>query len=154
MTELVVVALDEASEAHAVRAALEDAHGLRAILLDPVALEKKPAARARRWLGLPWRATKALAVGSLTAIAWTTLVMGAISGEMAGWLMDRQGRDGLPKELAGSVPREKVNLILYADAEVPVEALKVVQELGGQIWRPPLRVRDMEWLRAALEDKD
>lgn len=150
MNELVVVTLDEAGTAIAARRVLEDVHGIHAAVLDADALEKEPAGRARRWLGLPWRATSALAVSSLTAIAWTSLIVGAISGEVAGWLMDRLDRNILPKEVVRSLQQEKVNLVLYSDAALPDEALKYVQELGGHIWRASLQARDAERLRAAL----
>lgn len=153
MRNLVVVALeDEATMQHARRLLaqsgiilLEDAGDVGAGLRQP---DRVLQGRVRRWAVLPIRATSVVLAGTLTAIAWTGLVLGSISGDLAQRLSNLADDNALPPNARRAAQSKDRTLVMIATPDLPADLAEQLRQLNGRVWQTPLTEEQAAKLQA------
>ncbi len=146
MKNLIVVALEDKVTAARARELLANAAGQDLLVIDNasaanlgVSRTVQPTnARLRRIARLPVRMTSMALTGTLTAVAWTGLIVGGVAGEIAGRLADLREDNALPKNVQQAVQAKDTTLVLVSDEDLPEGLKEQIRQLHGRVWRTPL----------------
>lgn len=146
MKNLIVVALEDGLTAARARDLLAKGMGQDVLVIDNasaatlgVSRTVQPShGRLGRLARLPVRVTSIALAGTLTAVAWTGLIVGGVAGELAGRLADLREDGALPKNVQQAVQAKDTTLVLVADEDLPEALKEQIRQLHGRVWRTPL----------------
>jgi uncharacterized membrane protein len=142
MNELVILSFDTPAEADQARQALQQVTRQGIVVLPDLdtAVERVAQARARpsrlrRWALLPWQASAKALGSALTALTWTSLIVGAAAGELAERLMGRDEQDELRQQVTQAVSSQKVPVIVLAQGQASAEWIEAFAQSSDHVYR-------------------
>ena len=158
MNELVILSFDTPADADEARRTLQEAAGYDLIVLPDLDTAIAQAAQRpaqspgglRGWVSLPVRVGSKVLGGALTAFTWTSLLLGAVAGGLAGRLLGIDEEDDLRQQLSQAVQPNKTPVILLTRGEASSDLIDDVAPAREQIYRTRLSADAANRIQAAL----
>lgn len=158
MNELVILSFDTPADADEARKTLQQAAGYDLVVLPDldaaIAQAAERPARSpdglRGWVALPWRVGSKALGGALTAVTWTSLLVGAVAGGLAGRLLGIDEESDLRQQLAHAVQPNKTPVILLTRGETSAELIDDIAPSQEQVYRTRLSADAATRIQAAL----
>jgi uncharacterized membrane protein len=159
MDELVILSFDTPADADEARITLQQIAGdhivvlpdLNAAIAQSAQKPTKSPDGLRGWVLLPWRVGSKALGGALTAVTWTSLLVGAVAGGLAGRLLGIDEESDLRHQLAQAVQPDKTPVILLARGEALRELIDDIAPSRSQVYRTRLSADAATRIQAALD---
>ncbi len=159
MAELLILSFDSQNDADQARLTLQQIAGQGVVVLPDLATAGAQVAQQRaeattglrRWALLPWRAGVRVVGGALTAVTWTSLIIGAVTGDLAGRLLGRDEQEELRQQVAEAVQPGKTPVILLTQGQTSVDHLITdITQSSRQVYRTRLSADAAARIRSAF----
>lgn len=157
MYELVILSFDSQADADQARVTLEDVAGDGIVVLPDLESAVAQAGRKRArpvslrgWALLPWQVGAKALGGALTAVTWTSLIVGAVAGELAGRLLGHDEQDDLRQQVIQTVQTDKTPVILLSRGKAPAELIEEIASSSGRVYRTQVSADAAARIRSAF----
>lgn len=157
MNELVILSFDSQADADRARATLQEGAAKGIVVLpdfeSAIAQARRQRARPaslRGWALLPWHVGAKTLGGALTAVTWTSLIVGAVAGELAGRLLGRDEQDHLRHQVIQAVQTDKVPVILLSRGKASPELIEDIASSSGRVYRTQVSADAAARIRSAF----
>jgi uncharacterized membrane protein len=158
MHELVILSFDTPADAEQARQALQQTAGADVVVLPsaevaaarPTRRSAGPAPGLRHWALLPWRVGSKALGGALTVVTWSSLLVSAASGELAGRLLGVDREDQLREQMAQAVKAGKTPVIMLTLGQAPNRLIETVAQAPDQIYRTRISSEAAARIRSAF----
>lgn len=88
--------------------------------------------------------------GALTAVTWTSLIIGAVTGDLAGRLLGRDEHDDLRQQMAQAVMPNKVPVIVLTQGAAPTALIEEFARSSERVFRTQVSADAAARIRSAF----
>lgn len=158
MAELLILTFDNQATADQARLTLQQVAGQGVVVLPDLETAGAQVAQQRaesttglrRWALLPWRASARVLGGALTVVTWTSLVLGAVTGGLAGRLLGRDEQEELRQQVAEAVQPGKTPVILLTQSQLSADLIADIIQSSQQVYRTRVSADAAARIRSAF----
>lgn len=157
MNELVILSFNSQADADRARATLGEVAGDDVVVLPDLESAVARAGRKRArpaslrgWVLLPWRVSAKALGGALTAVTWTSLIVSAAAGELAGRLLGQDEQDNLRQQVIQAVQTDKVPVVMLSRGKASAELIEDIASSSWRVYRTQVSAEAASRLQSAF----
>lgn len=158
MFELLILSFDSQTAADQARLALQQAAGQDVVVLPDLEVAEAQVAQQRaesrtglrHWALWPWRVSAKVFGGVLTAVTWTSLIIGVMTSDLAGRLLGRDEQEELRQQMAEAVQPGKTPVILLTQNHIPADLIADIAQSSQQVYRTRVSADAAARIRSAF----